>query len=230
MEKVLEYFYTGDYTLKSGPGRYQGASCSKTIKGQRSTSSADRPIVLVDNSSFPASVGLSQSTSSSHVPAGSNEGDLEPSPSKNPALFHARMYGEGDYLLVEGLKTKAQANFTTDLTKSLTKEDPKTAALDETMEELYSTRANYYSLRSIAIRQIVENIHVVSVKHGVPLRKSMKSIPDFAFDLCMALMKEKCSLKSYPEVKPSCAEKANPAPKAPNTSWIKGKGTRRSVR
>jgi hypothetical protein len=198
MEKVLGYFYTGDYTLKLGSGRCSATSSSKNIRHQQSPSSAARPVVLVDNSSFPASMALSQSTSSSLIPVGSNEVDIEPSPTRNLALFHARVYGEGDYVLVEGLKTKTQAEFTTDLTKSLTKEDPKTAALDETLEELYSTRANYYSLRCIAIRQIVENIHVVSVKHGVPLRKSMKSIPDFAFDLCMALMKEKCSFEISP--------------------------------
>ncbi|KAJ5890771.1 uncharacterized protein N7473_006999, partial [Penicillium subrubescens] len=198
MEKVLGYFYTGDYTLKLGSGRCSATSSSKNIRHQQSPSSAARPVVLVDNSSFPASMALSQSTSSSLIPVGSNEVDIEPSPTRNLALFHARVYGEGDYVLVEGLKTMTQAEFTTDLTKSLTKEDPKTAALDETLEELYSTRANYYSLRCIAIRQIVENIHVVSVKHGVPLRKSMKSIPDFAFDLCMALMKEKCSFEISP--------------------------------
>lgn len=95
------------------------------------------------------------------------------------------MYGEGDYLLVEGLKTKAQTYFTDDLSESFTKGNLKKETLDETMKEFYSDRANYGPLRSIAIRKVVENLGIFFTKDSLLLRDSMKSIPDFTFDLCM---------------------------------------------
>jgi hypothetical protein len=225
MEKVLEYFYTGDYTLKPGHGRYSETSSSKDIQGMQSSPTASSSVVLADNSS----AGMARqhmSTSSSHIPVESNQGDNDASPTENPPLFHALMYGEGDYFLVDGIKTKAGAHFTTGLAKSLTKEDPKTAALDETLEELYSTRANYSSLRNIAIQKIVENIHAVFVKHGVPLQNSMKSIPDSNFDLCMALMREKCPSKSRLALKTSRSEKAKAVSKTPLAGRKKAKDIR----
>ncbi|KAF3387313.1 hypothetical protein F1880_000091 [Penicillium rolfsii] len=229
MEKVLEFLYTGDYTLNLETGLSSEASSSLNSKDQQSSSSATGSFVVVDSFSNPARRRLSQSISSIDAPVGNNNGDIEALPTKNRAIFHARMYEEGDYLLIEGLKTKAQANFTTDLTKSLRKESPKIAALDETLEVLYSSRANYYSLRSIAIRQIVENIKVVSVKHGVPLQNSIKSIPDFAFDLCMALIRERRSPKSDPEP-PSRVGKLKTPPKTPNGILNRRDGVRNDLK
>jgi hypothetical protein len=59
----------------------------------------------------------------------------------------------------------------------------------ETIEELYSTRANYQELRQVAIEMIVGNLP--NLRNGdtsVITSELMKSIPDFTYDLFQATL------------------------------------------
>lgn len=131
-----------------------------------------------------------------------NEGAAGALPSNNSAFFHARMYGEGDYLLVKGLKIKAKTYFTDDLSESFTK---GTSRRKHSMKhsKLYSDRANHGILRNFAIRRIVENLGIFFTKDSLLLRDSMKSIPDFAFDLCMDFIESESPLDPEPKIEPS---------------------------
>ncbi|KAJ5377366.1 uncharacterized protein N7496_004775 [Penicillium cataractarum] len=104
----------------------------------------------------------------------------------HPSYFHLRMYGEADYFMIDDLKRKAEAHFYASFMSS-----PKAESFTETIEELYSTRANYLELRQAAIETIIANLP--SLRSGpMPVITSelMKSVPDFTYDLLQATLDE----------------------------------------
>lgn len=115
----------------------------------------------------------------------------------HPCYFHVRMYGEADYFMISGLKRKAKENFLSSFLNCSEKE-----SFSETIAELYSTRANYGKLRKLAVEAIVDNLP--SFRKGfTPVidSKLMKSVPDFAIDLCLPAMdkyvSEPSNMKPY---------------------------------
>lgn len=97
----------------------------------------------------------------------------------HPCYFHVRMYGEADYFMIDDLKSKAEVHFCASFMSS-----PERESFAETIEELYSTRANYQELRQVAIEMIVGNLpNLRNGQTSVITSELMKSIPDFTYDL-----------------------------------------------
>lgn len=102
----------------------------------------------------------------------------------HPCYFHVRMYGEADYFMIDDLKSKAEVHFCASFMSS-----PERESFAETIEELYSTRANYQELRQVAIEMIVGNLPNLRNGHtSVITSELMKSIPDFTYDLFQATL------------------------------------------
>jgi hypothetical protein len=102
----------------------------------------------------------------------------------HPCYFHVRMYGEADYFMISDLKTKAKAHFLASFM-----DHPKRTTFADTIEELYSTQADYLQLRQLAIEMIVDNLP--NLRKGLfPVidTRLMKAVPDFTFDLCQATL------------------------------------------
>lgn len=68
----------------------------------------------------------------------------------HPCYFHVGKYGEADYFMIDDLKRKAEVHFRASF-MSFRETEP----FAETIEELYSTRANYHDLRQVAVEMVV---------------------------------------------------------------------------
>ncbi|OGE47643.1 hypothetical protein PENARI_c039G01644 [Penicillium arizonense] len=102
----------------------------------------------------------------------------------HPCYFHVRMYGEADYFMIDDLKSKAAVHFCASFMSS-----PERESFADTVEELYSTRANYQELRQLAIEMLVANLP--NLRNGptpVITSELMKSIPNFTYDLFQATL------------------------------------------
>lgn len=102
----------------------------------------------------------------------------------HPCYFHIRVYGEADYFMIDDLKRKAEVHFCASFMSS-----PKAESFAETIEELYSTQANYHELRQAAIGMIISNLpNLRSGPMPVITSELMKSVPDFTYDLLQATL------------------------------------------
>lgn len=202
MEKFLEFLYTGYYMLAAeapghinkdlagldgaNPGRHSEASSPNDTEGEQSYSNSLVPISRTEKSSLKPSF---QNTSASSRSEGEDKGSagkpLTTCITENPAYFHARMFAEGDYFLVDKLKARAQGRFIVAFSRILQKENLRKEALEQTVEEVYSDRASYEQLRKFTILLIVT---MLGAEHRPFLRDCMRSSPNFTFDLCMALL------------------------------------------
>jgi hypothetical protein len=207
VKKVLEYLYTGDYTLDFQKPAICGSGTGKTpdsdqIKKDQSAV-VTHPASSASIASSETEPGSQSNKPISKGPSVQPQHEFSPSGSEitsrttirrasdeftarciaNPAYFHASMYAEADYFLIEELKQKAWRVFYTVLCQELKKE-----TLEETLKEIYSGRANYRDLKRLAVRPIVA--HLRNPADGnVPLWsiKFIASMPEFAIDLCKAL-------------------------------------------
>ncbi|KAF4769393.1 hypothetical protein HAV15_008746 [Penicillium sp. str.  len=219
IEKVLEFLYTGDYTLKRLATTPVHPGTEGAERQEINTRVENGPVL--DSSSEEsgmhnhttemtelfneAAVTATESTEgpvdgsaveNKPVPIEENPAEelfeqgveLEPIVDKladcHPCYFHVRMYGEADYFMISDLKTKAKAQFLASFM-----DNPKRATFADTIEELYSTHADYQQLRQLAIEVIVDNLP--NLRKGLfPVIDSrlMKAVPDFTLDLCQATL------------------------------------------
>ncbi|KAJ5752054.1 hypothetical protein N7520_008971 [Penicillium odoratum] len=114
------------------------------------------------------------------------------------SYFHALMYAAADYLMIEDLKRKSMEYFSSKFmpSTSLNLAGSSVVSLPrikkefaETIEEIYSTRADYQELRKLAIEKIKDDLFLLR-KGNKPIINSelMKSNPDFTYDLCEATL------------------------------------------
>ena len=102
----------------------------------------------------------------------------------HPCYFHARMYGEGDCLRIQDLKAKAKSHF-----KKTFMDNPDATSFSKTIEEIYSNRAVYAELRTLAIHLIVQNLKTLWLGSNPVLdRDLIKSVPEFTSDLLLAVL------------------------------------------
>lgn len=216
---MLEFLYTGDYTLKRLATTPVHPGTEGAERQEINTRVENGPVL--DSSSEEsgmhnhttemtelfneAAVTATESTEgpvdgsaveNKPVPIEENPAEelfeqgveLEPIVDKladcHPCYFHVRMYGEADYFMISDLKTKAKAQFLASFM-----DNPKRATFADTIEELYSTHADYQQLRQLAIEVIVDNLP--NLRKGLfPVIDSrlMKAVPDFTLDLCQATL------------------------------------------
>jgi hypothetical protein len=222
---VLEFLYTGDYTLErlattsthpgtegakrqeintrveNGPvrdsssegyGMHNPTAEMKELSNEVAVTASETMEGLLDRSAVenkPAPID--------EIPAKERFEQLDPIvdilTDCHPCYFHVRMYGEADYFMISDLKTKAKAHFLASFMGN-----PKRTTFADTIEELYSTQADYRQLRQLAIEMIVENLP--NLRKGLfPVIDSrlMKAVPDFTLDLCQA------TLDKYVDVPPT---------------------------
>ncbi|KAJ5628653.1 hypothetical protein N7490_010881 [Penicillium lividum] len=114
------------------------------------------------------------------------------------SYFHALMYASADYFMIDDLKRKSMEYFSSKFmpSTSLNLAGSSVVSLPmnkkefaETIEEIYSTRADYQELRKLAIEKIKNNLFLLR-KGNKPFINSelMKSNPDFTYDLCEATL------------------------------------------
>ncbi|KAJ5389423.1 uncharacterized protein N7496_000491 [Penicillium cataractarum] len=120
---------------------------------------------------------------------------------ENPAYFHARMFAEDDYFLVDNLKARAEDYFFTAFSTSLEMKNRRKETLKQTVEEVYSNRASYDPLRESKIHLIMKMLCGCSAKQNPYLRDCMRSTPDFTFDVCRALLDKKMTSLSNSKIK-----------------------------
>lgn len=150
MRKVLEYLYTGTYTIDFEHSTLYG----------------------LDAEEGPSERGPGNNFSAFCI--------------ANPAFFHVRMFAEADYFLIDGLKQTSKRLFRKSLASSIKKE----ATIHEAIEELYSNRCDYRELKEVAILALVKILRDPMIKNdSLVSSKIGQLIPDFALDLCTALMK-----------------------------------------
>lgn len=217
LEKVLEFLYTGDYIVgnprpESDSLQADGYEKSEVYTenvGSQSDGNAIGNLTpeteeLVTEIDQPASesiaVKLANTSPKSEEPALFRK-RAENGPSKqwgtrkpavdtlidcHPCYFHMRMYGEADYFMISDLKTKACEQFCASFM-----DFPHEEGFTEIIHELYSTRANYWELRKLAINMIAADLPNLR-KAFPPIinAKLVKGVPDFAADLCLATMEK----------------------------------------
>ncbi|CEJ55321.1 hypothetical protein PMG11_01585 [Penicillium brasilianum] len=219
MRKVLEYLYTGDYTLdfqeSTGHSKGHPPSQGGSAKGQpdvvlpsESSIEPSKLRLIVHESSTTVagqglemgkrlcepSTGSTQSAVSASVNLDAGEGSGEEGSDHdfaafciaNPAYFHVRMFAEADYFLIDGLKQTSKRLLRRSLVSSIQKE----ITIHEAIEELYSNRCDYRELKEVAILKLVKILRDPMIKNdSLVSSKIGQFIPDFALDLCTALMK-----------------------------------------
>ncbi|KGO75168.1 Uncharacterized protein PITC_057890 [Penicillium italicum] len=198
IEKVLEFLYTGDYTLKRLATTPVHPGTEGAERQEINTRVENGPVLDSSSEESESTEGPVDGSAVENKPAPIDENpaeelfeqgvELEPIVDKladcHPCYFHVRMYGEADYFMISDLKTKAKAQFLASFM-----DNPKRATFADTIEELYSTHADYQQLRQLAIEVIVDNLP--NLRKGLfPVIDSrlMKAVPDFTLDLCQATL------------------------------------------
>jgi hypothetical protein len=216
MEKVLEYLYTGGYTVnfeRSHEGSdfdtpspcHASVGQSGSVPHSTPNAGPNEPVPCVQESSIAVSETNSEdardeselnadeppedASSSGNLVAGETPSELDSNfvfvvhCMANPAYFHARMYAEADFFLIDGLKPAARLAF-----QKMFLKDPHQRTLEETIKELYSGRALYLPLKQLAIEMLAWYLKCHS--QSVPLisPEFLDSMPDFMFDLCLGLI------------------------------------------
>lgn len=207
MKKVLEYLYTGDYTLNFKRPVICGSSTGSTPHSDQTNKDQSAVVTHPASSASIASnktePGSQANTPISKGPSAQLQHESSPSGSEitsgttirrasdeftarciaNPAYFHARMYAEADYFLIDELKRKACWGFHSVLRPELKKE-----TLEETLTEIYSGRANYIDLKLLAVRTIVAHLRNPAYRNvALWSSKFIESMPELAIDTCKAL-------------------------------------------
>ena len=117
---------------------------------------------------------------------GSAESIVDPLAGCHPCYIHMRVFGEADYFVISDLKDRAKEQFCETLRDCYEKK-----FFVEIIEELYSNRANYQSLKEPAIAVVIDNLPGLWKGFAPAIDiELMKAVPDFAIDLCRATLDE----------------------------------------
>jgi hypothetical protein len=119
-----------------------------------------------------------------NVPSDSVESIVDPLGGCHPCYIHMRIFGEADYLMISDLKDRAKEQFCESLRGCYGRK-----FFAEIIKELYSNRANYQSLRKLAIDVVIDNLPTLRKGFAPAIDiELMKAVPDFAINLCLATL------------------------------------------
>ncbi|KAL2859768.1 uncharacterized protein BJX67DRAFT_376056 [Aspergillus lucknowensis] len=191
LEKVLEFQYTGNYSV----GRLIPETQDPQLNCDTGLEEATDEITI-HSSEIIAQDPMRGSDQSDREDA--VESVIDPSAECHPCYFHMRVFGEADYFMISPLKDKAREQFPTSFTDCSEKD-----LFAEVIKELYSERANYQELKTLAIDVVVDNLP--SLREGFSTAidsELLEAVPKFAVDLCLATMdkyvSEPPNMKPYP--------------------------------
>jgi hypothetical protein len=216
MKKVLEFFYTGEYTFDfktaNGSSKPHTSSLHHASVGQSGSvplatpnTGPSEPVPCVQQSSITTSgTNPEGATHQSEVNPNQSQENASssgtPVTSENPTdtgsydQFVAYCLTNPAYFHV---RMYAEADyFMIDNLKqaaiSAFEKDfaiyPRKKTFEETIRELYSIRADYQPLREVAIQMLVGYMHSTPKRVPFIYFDFMDSNPDFTLDLCMALV------------------------------------------
>ncbi|CAK96755.1 uncharacterized protein An08g09780 [Aspergillus niger] len=207
IEKVLEFLYTGNYTLgyrttktltpptddNEGPRMNTNHTRDPLIYFPSRRRATDEYAAEMEELANDAAVAAVENSADGFVDGspmnkkGPNEEENNVEPAVDiladchPCYFHVRMYGEADYFMIDDLKIKAEEKVLASLVNC-----SEVDSFSQIIAELYSGRADYGRLRKLALKVIVDNLPTLR-KGFTPVinAKLMESVPDFAVDLCL---------------------------------------------
>ncbi|KAJ5663392.1 hypothetical protein N7507_004123 [Penicillium longicatenatum] len=129
------------------------------------------------------------------IPPRLAQGKIPPADSvagRSAYYFKARLYAEADYFMIDDLKRNILESFRESFLGGYNGsfQVPASLVVDgdtfaETIEEIYSTRADYRELRKVVMENVKGNLYFLR-RGSSPMisSKLMKSNPDFTYDLC----------------------------------------------
>ncbi|KAL3482997.1 hypothetical protein BJX62DRAFT_92309 [Aspergillus germanicus] len=204
LEKVLEFLYTGTYTV----GRLIPEAHDPQLDSDTECAKVHAPNQLapdVEESTDEITLHNSENVAQDPM-GGSDQSDqedamepiIDPSAECHPCYFHMRVFGEADYFMISSLKDKAREQFRTSFTDCSERD-----LFAEVIKELYSERANYRELKTLAIDVVVNNLPNLRKGFSTAIdSKLLEAVPNFAVDLCLATMdkyvSEPPNMRPYP--------------------------------
>ncbi|KAL2871606.1 BTB/POZ domain-containing protein [Aspergillus lucknowensis] len=210
IEKVLEFLYTGNYTIghfMSDGGleldtKHAEESLMNCTLGEHSpTETAPEAGEATDETTTPSLDNIAQVLVDEKDPSNQDGGVdaiVGTSADCHPSYFHLRIFGQADYFMISDLKDRAKEQF-----RASFMDCSDRYMFAEVIKELYSNRANYQEIRKVAIDVVVDNLPNLR-KGFIPAIDSelVKAVPDFAIDLCLATLdkyaSEPTNMKPYP--------------------------------
>ncbi|KAL5332136.1 BTB/POZ protein [Aspergillus crustosus] len=213
LEKVLEFLYTGNYTVgrlipeAQDPQLDSDTECAKEslITSISRVHAPNQLATEVEEATDKITIHSSENIVQDPMD-GSNQSNqedavepvIDPSAECPPYYFHMRVFGEADYFMISSLKDKAREQFRTSFTDCLERD-----LLAKVIKELYSERANYQELKPLAIDVVVNNLPSLRKGFSTAIDSELlEAVPKFAVDLCLATMdkyvSEPPNMKPYP--------------------------------
>lgn len=217
MKKVLEYLYTGRYTVNfkqsNGNNKVHAPSLGSSVMGQsnglrpsESSVEPSGPGPYEQESSttttmpefetrrrlfepFPVSTQWATATSVNvDAGEGSSEGGSE-NDFVATCIKNAAYFHARMFAEADYFLISSLKQMAKRLFSDLFAFNKRKEIIQETVEELYSNRGDYQELKEIAIRKLVKLLRDPNIKNDSLLSLDfMKSVPEFEHDLCAALI------------------------------------------
>ncbi|KAL5051344.1 hypothetical protein BDW71DRAFT_202526 [Aspergillus fruticulosus] len=216
IEKVLEFLYTGNYTIGYLAPEVRSPPFPRDRGLKLDTEQTSEPVVScipgehAPAEPTPAAEANNETTTSSPENIALDlVDDKDPSDQADDvdavgdtsadchaSYFHLRIFAEADYFMISDLKDRAKEQFHASFMDCSDRN-----LFAEVIEELYSNRANYQELRKLAIDVVIDNLPNLQ-NESVPAIDSelVEAVPGFASDLCLATVKKYVS--DPPSMKP----------------------------
>ncbi|CBF73627.1 hypothetical protein AN7973.2 [Aspergillus nidulans FGSC A4] len=213
LEKVLEFLYTGNYTVRrlipeaQDPQLNSNTECAKEslIMSISKVHAPDQLASQVEEATNEISMRNSENIAQDPI-GGSNKSDQEdavepvinPAAEYHPCYFYMRVSGKADYFINSSLEDKAREQFRTSFTDCSERD-----LFAEVIKELYSEGANYQDLKTLAIDVVVNNLPSLQKGFSTAIDSQLlEAVPNCAIDLCLAIidkyMSEPPNIKPYP--------------------------------
>src|SRR5215471_17354572 len=213
VRKMLEYLYTLDYSIDEinnlvpettasvgrSPEDLAGDELNEAISNASDLAPPSSlkdipPTCNYDPFSFQDLAGDKPNeaiSNASDLAPPSSLKDIPPTCTYDPLSFHILMYSLADRLFIRGLKSLAKENFEKELRPRLVSKSFPVAVI-----EVYSsTPEQDRGLRDLVVKITVDNLTKLREKkgsdHAILQNRLLKQIPEFAYDLSVAMM-DKC--------------------------------------
>ncbi|KAF4231148.1 hypothetical protein CNMCM8980_005372 [Aspergillus fumigatiaffinis] len=172
VRKMLEFLYTGDYTYEASSAR--GSFDAENISGELSHTYLDKDLQADTGTEVFRDV---QGETSSAKPR------------TGQAFFHARMYAQGAYFQIEGLKIRAKEYFQESFMKF-----PDRESFTSAVFEVYdSTEGHDRGLRDLVVQMTTDNLLLLRANDNPILDGTfLEVVPNFMLEICVSAV-DRCA-------------------------------------
>ncbi|KAJ5742373.1 uncharacterized protein N7511_011392 [Penicillium nucicola] len=187
VHEMIEYFYTLDYLVNqplSLPDNPQSSEAPSTNASEAQNVSADEALACQQPEGSEDQENASQP----------DDAPRNPPATFDPLSFHILMYSLADRMFIEGLKALSNQKAERELIDRL-----DANSFPRAIFEIYNpTPADDRGLRDMAVKVTMDHLTMLrSGDEGVPVtfkNSLLKSVPQFCFDLLVAIMDNKMSI------------------------------------